>query len=52
MSNPARPWTRFYHPDTPPDLAPLKYPHLPAAIRDASASYAANVAFTLGLPKG
>ena len=52
MTSPARPWTRFYHPDTPQDLAPPKYPHVPAAIRDASATYAKNVAFTLGLPNG
>ena len=52
MTSPARPWTRFYHPATPQDLGPLKYPHMPAAIRDASATYAKNVAFTLGLPNG
>ncbi len=52
MTNPARPWTRFYHPTTPADLGPLKYPHMPAAIRDASAEYAKQPAFTLGLPNG
>ena len=52
MTSPARPWTRFYHPATPKDLGPLKYPHLPALVRDASATYAKNVAFTLGLPNG
>jgi long-chain acyl-CoA synthetase len=52
MTNPARPWTRFYHPSTAQDLGPLKYPHIPAAIRDASATYAKNPAFTLGLPNG
>ena len=52
MTNPARPWTRFYHPSTAADLGPLKYPHLPAAIRDASATYARQPAFTLGLPNG
>jgi long-chain acyl-CoA synthetase len=52
MSNPARPWTRFYHPSTPSDLGPLKWPHVPAAVRDASATYASRPAFTLGLPTG
>jgi long-chain acyl-CoA synthetase len=52
MSNPARPWTRFYPPGTPSDLEPLKYPHIPAAVRDASATYAKQPAFTLGLPNG
>ena len=50
--NPARPWTRFYHPSTPPDLGPPKYPHMAAAIREASATYAKKPAFTLGLPNG
>ena len=50
--NPARPWTRFYHPSTPPDLGPPKYPHMAAAIREASAAYAKKPAFTLGLPNG
>ena len=52
MSTMPRPWTRYYPPETPPDLGPLKYPHMPAAIRDASATYAKNQAFTLGLPNG
>ena len=30
----------------------MKYPHVPAAVRDASATYANQVAFTLGLPNG
>jgi long-chain acyl-CoA synthetase len=50
--NLARPWTRFYHPSTPPDLGPPKYPHMAAAIREASATYAKKPAFTLGLPNG
>ena len=50
--NPARPWTRFYHPSTPPDLGPPKYPHMAAAIREASATFAKQTAFTLGLPNG
>ena len=49
---PARTWTRFYHPSTPPDLGPPKHPHMAAAIRDASATYAKKTAFTLGLPNG
>jgi long-chain acyl-CoA synthetase len=52
VTNPARPWTRFYPPATAQDLGPLKYPHIPAAIRDASATYAKKPAFTLGLPNG
>jgi long-chain acyl-CoA synthetase len=52
MTPSARPWTRFYHPTTPPDLGPLPYPHMPAAIREASAAYAKQPAFTLGLPNG
>ena len=51
MTN-ARPWTRFYPPGTVTELGPPKYPHLPAAIRDASATYAKQPAFTLGLPNG
>lgn len=52
MTSPARPWTRFYPPSTPLDLPPITYRHLPAAIRDASATYAKQAAFTLGLPNG
>ena len=52
MANPLRPWTRFYHPSTPADLGPPKYPHMAAAIRDASAQYARKPAFDLGLPNG
>ncbi len=52
MTNPNRPWTRFYHPSTAQDLGPLKWPHMPAAIRDAAATYASQTAFTLGLPNG
>ncbi len=52
MMNPARPWTRFYHPSTAQDLGPLKWPHMPAAIREAAATYASQPAFTLGLPNG
>jgi long-chain acyl-CoA synthetase len=52
MTDPNRPWTRFYHPSTAQDLGPLKWPHMPAAIRDAAATYAPKTAFTLGLPNG
>jgi long-chain acyl-CoA synthetase len=52
MSNPARPWTRFYHPSTAQDLGPLTWPHMPAAIRQAAATYGPQTAFTLGLPTG
>ncbi|MDP2322249.1 MAG: AMP-binding protein [Acidobacteriota bacterium] len=52
MTNPNRPWTRFYHPSTAQDLGPLKWPHMAAAIRDAAATYAQQTAFTLGLPNG
>jgi len=52
MTNTHRPWTRFYHPSTAQDLGPLKWPHMPAAIRDAAATYGPKTAFTLGLPNG
>ena len=52
MANPLRPWTRFYHPSTAADLGPPKYPHMAAAIRDASTEYAKKPAFELGLPNG
>lgn len=52
MTNPTRPWTRFYHPSTAQDLGPLKWPHMPAAIREAAATYASQTAFTLGLSNG
>ena len=52
MTNPARPWTRFYHPSIAADLAPLKWPHMPAAIRETAATYSSQTAFTLALPNG
>ena len=52
MTNPARPWTRFYPPSTAHDLGPLKWPHMPAAIREAAATYGPQTAFTLALPNG
>ena len=48
----ARKWTRFYPPGVDAELGPLKYPHMPAAIREASAMYAKKPAFTLALPNG
>ena len=48
----AKPWTKFYPPGTPTELGPLTYPHIPAAVRAASATYAKQAAFTLGLPNG
>lgn len=52
MSKPSRPWTRFYPPTTAADLGPLGWPHLPALIREAAATYAPKTAFTLALPNG
>jgi len=52
MTGSARPWTKFYPPETPQDLGPLEYPHLPAMIRRASATFSKQPAFTLGLPNG
>jgi long-chain acyl-CoA synthetase len=52
MTAPNRPWTRFYPPSTAADLPPLKWPHMPAAIREAAATYRTQQAFTLGLPNG
>jgi long-chain acyl-CoA synthetase len=52
VASPGRQWTRFYPPGTAAELGPLKYPHMPAAIRDASATYGKQRAFTLGLPNG
>lgn len=52
MTNTARPWTRFYHPSTAPDLAPIKWPHMAAAVRESAATYGSQTAFTLGLPNG
>lgn len=52
MTNTARPWTRFYYPSTAPDLAPIKWPHMAAAVRESAATYGSQTAFTLGLPNG
>jgi long-chain acyl-CoA synthetase len=48
----SRPWTRFYHPETSQDLPPLRWPHLPAFIGEAIATYRDRPAFTLFLPNG
>ena len=47
-----RHWTRFYHPQTSQDLPPLRWPHLPAFIDEAIATYRERPAFTLFLPNG
>jgi long-chain acyl-CoA synthetase len=52
MANPARPWTRFYHPLTAPDVVASRWPHLAAAVREAAATYSTRTAFTLALPNG
>jgi long-chain acyl-CoA synthetase len=52
MANPARPWTRFYHPLTATDVTTARWPHLPAAVREAAATYSTRTAFTLALPNG
>jgi long-chain acyl-CoA synthetase len=52
MANLARPWTRFYHPLTAPDVEASRWPHLAAAVREAAATYSDRTAFTLSLPNG
>ncbi len=47
-----RSWTRYYPPGTSTDIPPLTWPHLPAFIAEAIATYAARPAFTLFLPNG
>jgi long-chain acyl-CoA synthetase len=47
-----RHWTRFYHRETSQDLPPLRWPHLPAFIAEATAQYRERPAFTLYLPNG
>jgi long-chain acyl-CoA synthetase len=49
---PTRRWTRFYHPETSPDLAPLAHPHLAGRIREAAQTFGPKPAFTLALPNG
>jgi long-chain acyl-CoA synthetase len=48
----ARHWTRFYPPETSPDLPALRWPHLPAFVDEAIAQYRERPAFTLFLPNG
>ncbi|MGE0814850.1 MAG: AMP-binding protein [Vicinamibacterales bacterium] len=48
----ARPWTRFYAPETAPDLPPPAWPTVAALVRDAAARHASREAFTLLLPDG
>jgi long-chain acyl-CoA synthetase len=52
MANLARPWTRFYHPLTAHDVVAPRWPHVPAAVREAATTYAERPAFTLALPNG
>ncbi|MCA1584330.1 MAG: AMP-binding protein [Acidobacteria bacterium] len=47
-----RPWTRFYPEQTSRDLPPIRWPHLPAFVREASATYRDHRAFTMALPNG
>ncbi|MEZ5292998.1 MAG: AMP-binding protein [Vicinamibacterales bacterium] len=47
-----RPWTRFYAPETAPDLPPPAWPTVAALVRDAAARHASREAFTLLLPDG
>jgi long-chain acyl-CoA synthetase len=47
-----RPWTRHYPSDTSPDLPPLRWPHLPALVDEATAAFRDRPAFTLFLPNG
>ncbi|MGE3275299.1 MAG: AMP-binding protein [Vicinamibacterales bacterium] len=48
----SRPWLRFYDEATSRELPPLRWPHLPALIREAVAAYRDQPAFTLYLPNG
>jgi long-chain acyl-CoA synthetase len=52
MATVERPWTRFYHETTSKDLAPLRWPHLPAFIREAAQRFRDQPSFTLFLPNG
>jgi long-chain acyl-CoA synthetase len=47
-----RPWIRFYHPSTSPEMGSLPWPHLPELLRGAARKYGAKTAFTLALPNG
>ncbi len=48
----ARPWVKFYAPETSPDIPPLSWANLAAMVRESSAKYAELEAFTLVLPNG
>ncbi|MGE3845062.1 MAG: AMP-binding protein, partial [Vicinamibacterales bacterium] len=48
----ARPWTRYYAPETAQDLAPPAHPTVAALVRDASRRFAGNRAYSLLLPNG
>lgn len=47
-----RPWTRFYPDGTHRDLPPIRWPHMPAFVRDVTTTYPDHAAFTLYLPNG
>ena len=47
-----RSWTRHYPSETSPDLPPLRWPHLPALIDEATSAFRERPAFTLFLPNG
>ena len=47
-----RPWLAHYPSDVDPVLAPISFPHVPALVREASATYASTKAFTQVMPNG
>lgn len=47
-----RPWLAHYPSDVDPVLAPITLPHVPALVREASATYASTKAFTQVMPNG
>jgi long-chain acyl-CoA synthetase len=47
-----RSWTRHYPSETSPDLPPLRWPHLPALIDEATSAFRERPAFTLFLSNG
>ena len=47
-----RPWTQYYPPSTSRDIPAISWPHLPAFIAQAIATFRDRPAFTLYLPSG
>jgi long-chain acyl-CoA synthetase len=47
-----RPWTHFYPEGTSRDLPPIRWPHVPAFVRETSDKFRDHPAFTLYLPNG